>query len=266
MSVQPTLELATPSDLRPATRTSTLASALDDKGGLNAYEAATTLHTVASTPTLLTRLALVGSDNWRDYKPLHIEAQKRRGKPEAEAGTNIHATVEALLNGQSLSGVDIGTIHSARLVLTTLREAGLHPVGVEEFVVTLGLPELVAGTRDLLCQKDGSEALVVVDIKTTSTIGNARLKATSWAIQTAVYANGLPYTEAFTRDSFGRPKIDRWLVGEESRLIDKERAYIVEVGRDDGEAAIHTLDIVRGLELARLACEVRLARKHPPLI
>jgi hypothetical protein len=72
------------------TRPSTLSGALDDKGGLIPYAAATAFKTVATNPDLLTRLALLGqtdeTHHWKAYKPLYDEADKRGGWARGERG------------------------------------------------------------------------------------------------------------------------------------------------------------------------------------
>lgn len=262
-------DLSLPSHMETASRASTLAGALDTGFGLLPYEAATTLQSIAANPDLRDRLALIDPDSdWRSFRPLYEEAKRRRGKPEAEAGTNIHAAVEALVNGRSIEGVSEATRRDAEAVLNALRSLCLTPVATEEFVVTFGLPELVAGTRDLLCHLEGTVAThTVVDIKSTSSLGSAKFKGVSWAIQTAIYAHGRPYAGGEPdRDRWGRPRIDMSLIGHEERQIEDTRAYVVEVERGTGRVEVHGIDIERGWEWARLACEVRAARKETAVL
>lgn len=247
-----------------ATRASTLAKALDDSSGLMDYYAATTLQAVVASPTLLTRLGTIEWDgvlDWRPFKPLVQDAQAQRGKPEAEAGTNIHAVVEALHHERPVLVPD-DVMADARAVLGALRALGRRPIAAEEFVYTAGLPEPVAGTRDMLVARDGAMAQVV-DIKSTSTLGSARYRAVSWAIQLAVYANGVPYpTEGLTRDQWGRPRIDPdLLAGGNAVPVDTETALVVEVERGTARVEVHQVDLVAGWHLAGLACQVRRARK-----
>jgi len=253
-----------------ATRASTLAKTLDDGFGLRAFDAATTLETVAANQDLLAALTLVratpGEGSWRAYKPLHEDAQARRGKPEAQAGTNIHSVVQAIVEGVLPLGVDPVLLGDAQAVLDRLREVGLEPVTSEEFVVTLGLPELLAGTRDMLARaKDGR--LVVVDVKSTSSLGSEGFRALAWSIQLAVYAHGRPYLGGEpTRDRWGRPRIDTAQVSAEEPQADRTVAAVVEVERGTGQTAIHRVDLVAGWEYAYLACRVRQARKAPVLL
>jgi hypothetical protein len=259
-----------PSNMVAATRASTLASTLDDSRGLFPFIAATTLQTVAANPDLRTRLALIEDlGDWRKFRPVYEEAERRRGKPEASEGTNIHSTVEALLAGRDVSGVDVATLRAAEGVIDALRALDLTPVASEEFTFTPGLREPVAGTRDLLCHVNGTEGLhIVVDIKSTSALdaNAARYKGVAWAIQCALYARGVPYTDDFERDRWGRPRLDLGLLGVEERKVDTERAWVIEVERGSGRTATHYLDLDAGWRFAWLACEVRAARKSIPVI
>lgn len=253
-----------------ATRASTLAKTLDDGFGLRAFDAATTLETLANNADLLSALTLVratpGEGSWRAYKPLHEDAQARRGKPEAQAGTNIHGVVQALVEGTMPLGVDPVLLGDAEAVLARLKVAGLEPVTSEEFVVTLGLPELVAGTRDMLARaRDGR--YVVVDIKSTSSLGGEAWRSLAWSIQLAAYAHGRKYLGGEpTRDRWGRPRIDLAQVSAEEPLADLTVAAVVEVERGMRQTAIHRVDLAAGWEYAYLACRVRAARKASVLL
>jgi hypothetical protein len=258
--------LATPSQLRPVacTRVSTLATSLDDKEGLFGYIAATTLQSVAAHPDLRTRLALTDhTGSWKEFSNLYAEARARRGNVEASEGTNIHATVEALVWGRDVGGVDAGTVRAAQAVLRELSGIGLFPAATEEFVYVPGLPEPAAGTRDILARVGDTDLHVVVDIKSTSELrsDSLRMKGLAWGIQLAAYSRGLPYVASFARDSYGRPKLDPGLACVEERDVDQAHGWVVEVERRSGLATSHRLDLAAGWRNAELACAVRAARK-----
>lgn len=257
-----------------ATRASTLAKALDDANGLMDYYAATTLQAVASSPTLLARMGLVEFDgvlDWRPFKPLAQEAQRQRGKPEADAGTNIHAVVEALHAGRPVMVPD-EVMADAQAVLDALRALGRRPVATEQFVFTPGLPEPVAGTRDMLVARDGGGMAQVVDVKSTSNLGNARFRAVSWAVQLAVYANGVVYPRPSDddRDRWGRPPIHQTVldqaVAQTAIPVDTTAGLVVEVERGTAQVQVHQVDLGAGWTLANLACQVRAARKSNPIL
>lgn len=256
----------------PATRVSTLAKTLDDKGGLMDYHAATALQIIAKDKTLRDELALVRPKDaldWRAYKPLVNKAHAMRGKPEADAGTNIHAVVEMIIAGESVEFVDPVTVADAREVLHLLTALGLTPAFTEQFVYLGGLPEPVAGTRDIACKPSRSGPLVSVDIKSTSEFSPDAMKysGTAWAMQLACYANGQPYpTEDLQRDQWGRPKIDPDLIGTlPAQEMNVTVGVVIEVQRGAAQARPHFLDLKAGLRLAELSCHVRAARREIPI-
>ena len=261
--------------LTACTRPSTLAKVLDDGYGLQGYVAATTLATVARHKDLRDRLAITAAtadpDEWREFKPLHELAQERRGKPEAEAGTNVHRAVQALVEqGEAVAEfMPADVLADARAALAVLEDLGMRPVESEGFVVNLdGLPEPYAGTRDTLALHEPSGgAFVVVDYKTTTALGSAQYRGLSWSMQLAMYGRGLPYLGEgeVARDRYGRPLVDPDLVGAEERHI-LPVGLVVEVERGTGRALAHRVDLEAGWAFARLACEVRAARKAPVLL
>jgi hypothetical protein len=248
------------------TRPSTVSSALEDKSGLFGFIASTTLMTVMGDRALRNQAALIASDNWRDYQDIYKAADRKRGKPEADHGTLIHRAVQAMHAGDDVSAMDADIVADARAVTDALRTLGLEMVESEANVVTLDLPEPMAGTRDILArQPDGR--FVVVDIKSTSSLGGARFRALSWSVQIAIYANGDLYPAGdYHRDRWGRPVIDEELIIPETRDIELSEALVVEVERGTGRYETHVIDIAAGWELAELACRVRAARKASLLL
>ena len=247
-----------------ATRVSTLAKVLDDASGLHAFMAATTLESIVAHRDLLDRLPLTTGGDWRAFKPLHEEAQARRGKPEAGAGTNIHRVAEMLANGEDASLVEPGLLRDAQAVMAALERHGLEPVRTEEFVVTLGLPEVVAGTRDLLVRHRDTGLHYVADIKSTSRLGASAYRAVSWAVQLACYAHGEvygPQGDEVTRDRWGRPLVDLDLLSGNMVEASHSRGYVVEVERGAARTQVHAVNLRSGWAWADLACQVRAARK-----
>jgi hypothetical protein len=260
------------------TRPSTLAKVLDDTFNLQAWVAATSLETVARHKDLRDRLGITAAtvaasspDSWRAFKPLHEAAQERRGKPEAEAGTNVHRVLESLANGTEVGDLEgvvpADVLTDALAALSALRDLDMEPATSEEFVANLdGLPEPYAGTRDMLALHEPSGWLVVVDLKTTGALGGAKYRALSWAMQLAMYANGHPYTGTVERDRWDRPVIDPACLGTEGRRVNRQAGVVLEVERGTGRTEVHRVDLEAGWHYAALACHVRAARKAPVLL
>lgn len=247
------------------TRPSTLAGAMEDKGGLMPYVAASTLKTVSEHPDLMTRLQLTKGDSWRDFKPLYEEADTRGGGREASAGTNIHMVVKALADEATfdLSVIPEPTRSDGQAVYDAIHERGFTIVASEVFLVTIDprLPEACAGTADLILRaEDGTH--FIGDTKSVGAHGDTKYAGMKWGIQTGVYAHGKPYPHPYARDQWGRPKIDPAKVGEWGFEIDTTRAAVFAVERGAADVRVHWLDLDLGYRLAAAACHVRAARKR----
>jgi hypothetical protein len=245
------------------TRPSTLAKALDAPGdGLFDYHAATTLEAVLKHDDLLHTAQLVDTGaGWRAYKPIVEAAKLRRGKREANAGTNVHKAVEVLVAGRDPSLIPGPLLAPARLVLAELEALGVEVVRSEAFIGTLGVfPEDLAGTADLVVRHEGR--LYIADIKTTEAVGaNARYQAMQWTAQLTIYSQGRPFPAGYEpeRDRWQRPVVDADLLGRWPAPMDRKTGIIIEVARDAGGVASHELSL--DLDLVGLACHVRAARK-----
>lgn len=248
------------------TRPSTLSGALDDKGGLIPYSAATTLKTVATNQDLLTRLTLLGktdeTGNWKAFKPIYDEADQRGGGREASEGTNIHAVVQALAMGADVSTIPEPTRSDGIAVWRELAQMGIEIIASEQFVYCGGLPEHCAGTLDLL-GKTPSGKIVVIDVKSVSEAKDAKWSAMKWATQTAIYALGKPYPHTYRRDQWQRPIVDLSRVEEwDFDHIDQDSAIIMQVVRGGAAVTPIPVNLNYGREWARLACRVRAERKR----
>jgi len=245
-----------------ATRPSTVANALDDKSGLMPYVASSTLRTIAAHPDLMTRLSLVRGEGWKDYRPLYDEAEARGGKREASDGTNIHMVVEALHHGMNVNAVPEPARSDGQAVFDAIAALGYRIVEAELFVVTQGLPELCAGTLDLLLA-DQHGRLLIGDTKSVNAIEDGRYAGIRWAIQTAIYNHGKPYAGPLPpdRDRWGRPKVYPDRVTDWPGRLDSSRALILQVERGKRNVVPSMVDTRQGWDLARAACEVRKIRK-----
>jgi hypothetical protein len=249
------------------TRISTLAKALDQTSqGLMDYAAATALQTVVGDPDLLLKAQLVRGDHWRGFKPVVAEAQRRRGKVEADQGTNLHAVVQNLMEGRDVSAIPADIVATARLVQAELAALGCKPVFQEVFVAALDVwAEPLAGTADLVVEHSGT--LYVVDYKTTEEVGrNTRFSALAWTIQTTAYAHGLPLPIGHDpkRDRWGRPLVDPAMVATTwPAPMSLKNALVIELARDGSGVASHELDLDPGL--VELAVKVREERRKSRL-
>jgi hypothetical protein len=240
-----------------------MAKVLDGGHGLFPYIASTTLRTVSQHPDLMTRLALLKeNDEWKKFKPLYEEAERRGGKREASEGTNIHTVVEAIFNGYDISQVPEPARSDGQAVWDAIHDAGYVVLAVEVFVATVGvLPEPCAGTLDLLLLDPSTGTIFVGDTKSVAEPKDVKYSATKWAIQTGIYANGQPYLEPFVRDQWGRPVIETDNIQEWSKPLDKRASLVIEVVRGQAKVRLHWIDTIKGIEIARAACVARNAKR-----
>jgi hypothetical protein len=244
------------------TRASTLASALDDKSGLiySGYFQATALRTLAQHRPSQARLALVNSDDWHDYVPLHQDLEAIGGKREANEGTNIHAVVQALAQGHDVSAVPEPTRSDGLAVWAYIHEQGWRVVESEAFVANMAHAEPLAGTLDLMLAKGDHH--FVGDIKTVGKASEGSKKALAWSIQTAIYAGGQPYDGEVVRDRWGRPLVETDLITGWPFQVLQDTAVVLEVVR--GKALVRPvwLDLAKGRHYADIACNIRTLRKN----
>ena len=230
---------------------------LDDKANLMTWKAANTLRGALHHEDILTRARLIKDSDWRAFKSLVREVDEREGGREASTGTTIHAVVGALVEGRDVDGVGYEFLADARACVDALEDEGIKVVLSEVNTAAIDvLSEGVAGTADGI-----SDEGVVVDVKSTNDGDSSKWRQVGWSIQLSCYAVGLHHPGEFTRDRWGRPTVDPddlqpWLTP-----LNREVGIVVEVGRGTGKARVHRVDLVKGLELAQLAIDVRSARK-----
>lgn len=245
-------------------RASTVAKALDDGEGLKQWYAATTVQTVAHHPDLADQARMTPPDApWKEYRAVVEEAEKRRGKPEAQAGTNLHTALQAVVEGRDTGHMPPDIVAAATLAAHELRQLGCVPVMSERFTAALTQwAEPVAGTPDLVVEHD--RRLYIADLKTTSGAGRKPSNGTvnAWVVQTTVYAHGQPYPPGYTpgRDRWGRPLVDPDMAGPWPGAIDLGTALILHLDRDDGGCASWEVDL--DPQLVDLAVTVRRERRR----
>lgn len=246
-----------------ATSATTIARACSDQSGLQRYLQAAVVETLVQHRDLLDA-ALVADPaaGWRGLSPIVEEAERRRGKPEAQRGTTVHAAVQRIVEGGDTGRIPGEVLADAAAALDALAAVGFVPVASEVRRVVLdGLPEVVAGTCDLIvADSDGDH--FIADIKTADKLGGAKYKALEWQTQLALYANGGNFDgPEWKRDQYRRPWVDHDRVVPDPWRCDREEALVVEVVRGRALAEVHVVDLRAGWRAADLACAVRAARR-----
>jgi hypothetical protein len=173
---------------KPYTRTSKLAKATDDVGGLINWSAAQAVKGLIARPDLF-EVARMHRDDEDQVKDIARRAKDAAASDQASnLGTVLHHWTEQLDLGLAVIGEEMPADYEALLEQYVEKTRGLEMIETELFVVCDELG--AAGTLDRLIRlPDG--AVVVGDLKTgrhAATFG-----ALSCAIQTAVYAHGERY-------------------------------------------------------------------------
>ena len=248
-------------------RPSTLAKALTDQGGsgLRDYDTGTALETIFGHEDLLHTAQMVDpADGWRGYRPVLAEARRRRGKREANAGSNIHGALQSIAEGRDVSRFPAAVLAPARLALAELEALGMEVVASERFTAALGVwDEPVGGTADLILRH--GDRLIIGDLKTTERLGKAKFAALEWSLQLSCYANGRPATRGYApgRDRWGRPLVHPGDLIDWPQSMDRTAGVVIEVARDGTAAVSHRIAL--DPDHVALAVAVRAARKRDVL-
>jgi hypothetical protein len=191
---------------------------------------------------------------WRDI----VDRAKDRagGNSGADLGTGIHSATEMLDLGEPLDLLPPDLRADAHAYRDALKAAGLVPLAGEMFVVHDELQ--VAGSFDrLVLEPSGTAA--ILDLKTIAADKDAdyavRFSAVAWSIQTAIYANSRPHDGLFGTGEWS----DYGLPAPQAT-----RGYVAVIRRGAATCDLVEVDLVEGLRLARLASQVRDARKATP--
>ena len=244
---------STPVNAEGYTRVSTLSGALDDKSSLIDWAAANAMVGMVKDPSIASQIGSLASkygDPWyapegkKALKPLIKRAQEAGGSDRASGmGTSLHEFTEVIDEGrwpEYAPAELIPWLHAYKE-----RMAEYECLGMELFVVNDELK--TAGSFDRLWRvPDGR--VVVSDLKSGRSDPQYPTKV---QIQVATYANSVRYNQA---------------TGERSPLhedLDVTEGLLVHapiLGGGKPEVKVYPLDLVRGLELARLAVQVREAR------
>ena len=231
----------------PYTRASRLASFVDDDSGLARWRQRMTMLGLMVRPDLVEAVRTTDPADRGALGRIADQALEAGGGRDASArGTAIHREIERLIR----DGVTPATgpdVDDALAGVGLLNNLGLKALAVELPIVNHELR--AAGTADLLAQ--GPSRTLIVDHKTSGNADAAKYGALSWSIQVAAYATGAPYVAgqgATTWQALGLPTPDR------------ERGLVLHIQQGTASARAFSVDLVRGLEAARLATHVRDAR------
>ncbi|MEV6432885.1 PD-(D/E)XK nuclease family protein [Nocardia sp. NPDC051463] len=247
-----------PVNATPYTRVSTLAGALDDKGGLLDWSAANAAIGIVRDASLYAQVAHLASahrDPWnvpeakKQLKPLVARAQQAAGSDEGSGmGTAFHGLSELIDQGHEPEFVPppmIPWLAEYRAVM-----APWEVLDTEPFVVCDELQ--TAGSLDRLMRHRDTGRVVVGDVKTGKSEPDYPLKTT---VQVAIYAHGERYDQETGKREPLHPDIDL------------EHGLLIHVPIRTGvpRAVLYPLDLARGWELAKLSVQVREARRIPKL-
>ena len=244
---------ATPVNAEGYTRVSTLAGALDDKSSLIDWASANAMVGMVKDPSVSAQIGSLTSkygDPWyapegkKALKPLIKRAQEAGGSDRASGlGTSVHEFTEVIDEGrwpEFAPAELVPWLHAYRE-----RMEGFECLGMEMFVVNDELK--TAGSFDRVWRMPDGR-VVVGDLKSGRSDNTYPLKV---SLQVAVYANSVRYDQATGERSPIHPDLD---------LTTGLLVHAPILGGGKPEVKVYPLDLVRGLELARLAVQVREAR------
>lgn len=244
---------STPVNAEGYTRVSTLAGTLDDKSGILEWSAANAMIGMIKDPSIAAQVGSLASkyDNpWyvpegkKAIKPLIKRAQEVGGSDRASGlGTSYHEFTEVIDEGrwpEYAPSEMVPWLHAYREAME-----GYECLGMEVFVVNDELK--VAGSFDrVLRTPDGR--VVVSDTKSGRSDPLYPLKVT---MQVGAYSHSVRYDQATGERSPIHPDLD---------LTTGLLVHAPILGGGKPEVKVYELDLVKGMELARLAVQVREAR------
>ena len=244
---------ATPVNAEGYTRVSTLAGALDDKSNLGEWLAANAMVGMVKDPSIASQIGSLTSkygDPWyapegkKALKPLIKRAQEAGGSDRASGmGTSLHEFTEVIDEGrwpEYAPAELIPWLHAYKE-----RMAEFECLGMELFVVNDELK--TAGSFDRLWRMPDGR-VVVADLKSGRSDPQYPTKV---QVQVATYANSVRYNQATG---------ERTPLHEDLDVTEGLLVHAPILGGGKPEVKVYPLDLVKGMELARLAVQVREAR------
>lgn len=237
------------------TRPSKLPQYLEDRSGLARWCERNVAKGIALNHGLYERARQMSPDDPR-WGDIAKTAQEAAGSTDArEYGTLLHSATEAIDYGHEPTGTDAVRADAAAYA-QACEDLGLEVLAAEFFVANEELE--VAGTMDRLVV-DAEGIARVLDLKTVKRDADAdysaRYSGLGWSVQLSCYAAGLPFC--------GERGFLSWdEVG--LRQPARNKAIVIGIPRGTGTYFAVDVDLIQGYELAKLACQVREARRIRP--
>lgn len=227
---------------RSWTRPSTLARTLDDQSNLIAWKGREVARAILENRDLLA----LGD-------PAEI-LQASESNDAAAYGTEVHRIAShGLTDGTVHATDDPEAVADARAAVAALKAAGYTPIATELTVVSDEFECL--GTTDGLARHESTGVIRVFDFKTAGNADGWKWNRSSYAVQLAVYASGDPILS-----TGNGPERVAW----ESLALpapSDDLGLVIHVHARHAVAKVLEVDLGAGRNLARLALQVRQARK-----
>lgn len=236
----------------PYTRATTLAGAIDDKSGLMLWKQRLTALGLVDRRDLLTAIAATDPGDKKALNRLVEEAAEHAGATAAATiGTALHTFTERIDLGLDVGPVPAGLEADLHAYRAFTAAAAWHVEAVEVFLVNHAYT--VAGTADRIVRIDGRN--YIADVKSSQSVDFVQ----SWAAQTAIYANSLPW-------DYGKGCTVPWGVDGQPEAPSKDRALIIHMPAGQGRCSAYWIDIKAGWDAVRLAVRVREYRAKRDLL
>ena len=235
----------------PYTRFSSHGQCLEDRFGLEKWKIRTTALGLVTRQDLMAQVASIPTDDKSRLDDVLSQAlEAGGGSVGANLGTALHEFTQRYDLGEiMLADIPDPWREDVRAYADTIETNRLQ-INSELVEVTLVNDDLqLAGTADRFYRMP-SGTLVCADLKTGKAIGQNPL---GYIVQLAAYANSVRYdTETGQRSSLG--------------TVNLNTGYLIHVPAGQAKCDIYEVDLVAGLEAAKLASEVRAWQKKKHLV
>lgn len=240
----------------PYTRATTVAKTLDDTTSLMKWGKRMVVIGLATRPDLVDLARATPVDDRRRLDDIAERAADAGGATtRRDLGTAVHDIVHRSIIDPTFTpppahAADVDAVREA------LATHHLDPVPELCERVLVHDRHRIAGKPDMLCRLAGSDRLVVVDLKTGSSVEYGAL---GWATQLAAYATAdAVYTFGAAEDGSGDRR-------DPLPPRDAEIGVILHLEPGSGRCDVHDLRLTVGVEALELAVQVRKLRPIKPL-